>query len=937
MKNLIFLSGATGFLGTEIVEKLIKKQDTSLVLLVRGNNYDEAIRHLSRSWWESEILMQELKKLGTTDSKINIMEGDVTQDKLGLDNEKYCFLVENVTHVIHAAADLRLNSSIKELRQINLHGTENMVKMAVNAKNYQLKKFSHISTAYVAGKRKGFIEEDFFSGEYGFKTNYEQSKFEAEEVVRNTDLPFVILRPGMIVGNSSTGHIKTFNTIYSLIRMYMNGFRVFPISKNLKINLVPVDYVADAVTSITLNEDSTGKTFHLTAPNQSNPTVKELISLINNWAAENLDLKLPTPYYLPLSSLILPIADRFLNTEHGVGRILHELAPYMKEDRIFDTKNTELFMGKYKLNWIEYIPRLLNFAAYYGFFHRSTRTVHEQIIYRLNSKSLPVEYYDIVDGEYQKLNPSTFKNHISKVLIGLKSMGIKKGDKISIAGFNSSRYLALDVAIGLLGAVSVPIYYTSPVNEINDILNDCNASLIFLGTPDLLDKSTKINIPIVSFYRNYKPKSNIISWNEFLNPETKFSYENPSEIFAPVDFNDTATIRYTSGTTGKPAGVSFSHGSLRWMAEFIASMPPWSDRTNHIKYLSFLPMNHVVEGILGTYSPYYAPASLELYFLENFHELEEALPRVRPTIFFSVPRFYEKIWSKIQQKWLGNMYMNTNMDVLKRIYGKILKKFILKMAGLNECAQLIVGSAPISEDLLKSFHEMGIEIHNAYGLTEAPLITINRLGSNVMGTVGTPLPETLISTTTDEEIIVKGPQLTSGYYNNNQKNQHQFNDGWFQTGDYGHIKEDGSLVITGRKKEMLVNSYGKSIRPLKVEGMIKLIEGVSEVMLVGDKKPYCVAMIWGDETFNPRNFSKTIESVNQRLSNPEKIRKWMIMKKELSIEDGDITANLKLKRQNILKKYEISVNMIYNKSWKELLKQNSEIIFYGDDGEAHGY
>ena len=259
------------------------------------------------------------------------------------------------------------------------------------------------------------------------------------------------------------------------------------------------------------------------------------------------------------------------------------------------------------------------------------------------------------------------------------------------------------------------------------------------------------------------------------------------------------------------------------------------------------------------------------------------------------------------------------------------------MAGLDECAQLIVGSAPISEDLLQAFHEIGIEIYNAYGLTEAPLLTINRLGSNIIGTVGTPLPETHISTNDDGEIIVRGPQLTSGYYNNSQKNKHQFKEGWLQTGDYGQLTEDGSLVITGRKKEMIVNSYGKSIRPLKVEGMIKLVEGVSEVMLVGDQKPYCIAMIWIDDTFNPVNFKGDLQRINQRLSSPERIRKWMVMKDELSIEHGDITANLKLKRQNILKKNESSVNMIYDKSWNELLKKRSEIIYFGEDGEEYGH
>ncbi len=935
LKNIIFLTGATGFLGREISERLIKDENSILIVLIRGKNYDTAYKHLSRAWWGSKTLMKELNKLESGKSRINIINGDVTEEKLGLDLEKYDYLVKNVTHIIHSAADLRLNSSIEELRKINVYGTENVVEMGVKSHKFKLKKFSHVSTAYVAGERKGFIEEDSLTNEHGFKSNYEKSKYEGEMKVRNSYLPFTIFRPGMIVGDSSSGYIKTFNTIYLLIRLYLKGLRVIPVSKNLRINLVPVDYVADAVQSLTLNEDTVGKTFHLTAPNKCNPTANQLINYIHRWADENLNLKLPLPIFLPISSIIPTITNRFLNKEQGIGRVLEEIAPYLNEDRVFDTSNTERFMGEYKLEWTKFLPELLKFAVYYGFFHRSTRTVHEQIIYRLESSSFPVNCYDIVNEKNIHLSPFNLKTDILKALSSLEAQGIGKGDRVAIAGFNSSRYLIIDVALGLIGAVSVPIYYTSPVHEINEILQDSGSTTLFLGTPELLEHSEKINIPIISFYRDYKPRSEIMSWDEFLNQNSSVTIKKTSEIFAPVDFDDTATIRYTSGTTGKPAGVSFTHGNLRWMAEFIASMPPWIDRTTDIKYLSFLPMNHVVEGILGTYSPYYAPASIKSYFLENFHDLETALPKVKPTIFFSVPRFYEKLWSKLQRSKLGDMYLNTNFNVLKTVYGKILKRSLLKMTGLDACAQLIVGSAPISDELLEAYHELGIEIHNAYGLTEAPLVTINKRGSNVIGTVGTPLPSTEIEIMEDNEVIVRGPQLTPGYYNNSRKNHQQFKDGWFLTGDYGYLTDEGSLVITGRKKELIVNSYGKSISPLKIEGMIKLIDGVTEVMLVGDQKPYCIAMIWIDEEFNQTNFKNAIRYINAKLSNPEKIRRWMVLKKELSIENGDITANLKLKRENILKNQEKFVDKIYNENWNEMLNSEAEIVYHGGDGKDH--
>jgi long-chain acyl-CoA synthetase len=660
LKKFIFLTGSTGFLGTQIARKLIKMDNIVLILLVRGIDYQDAHRHISRAWWEFPELLDELRTANkSVNPKILIFNGDITEDNLDLKDENYNYLVNNLTHIVHAAADLRLHASMEELRRINVHGTANIIKMAVDAnKNHGIERFSHISTAYVAGCSKGKIEEDVLTDSNGFKSNYERSKYEGEYEVKNSGLPFTIFRPGMIVGDSSTGYIKTFNTIYVLLRLYLKGqLRLVPASRNLKINLVPVDYVADAVSILTFNSNTNGMTFHLTAPSNSLPTAGELVEFAHEWTIKNLGYKQPTPIFIP-GSLSSTIQKLLSNGSKGIGKAVSELSPYLEEDREFGLKNTEIFIGPYQLQWKEYLGELMKFAVYYGFFHRSERTVHEQILYRLNSKNWPVSCFDVVDGEYLELKPSEIKKQIYKTINSLKSIGIKQGDRVAIAGFNSSRYLILDVAIGLIGAISVPIYYTSPVNEINEILEDSGSSAIFLGTQDLIDNSEEIetNSPIISFYTGSVKNSSVLAWDAFL----ELVYMNQPvtgnlEMSAPVDFNDVATIRYTSGTTGKPAGVKFTHGNLRWMAEFIASMPPWKDRTHNISYLSFLPMNHVVEGILGTYSPYYAPASLELYFLQNFQDLENTLPKVRPSIFFSVPRFYEKLWSKIQNNWLGNV------------------------------------------------------------------------------------------------------------------------------------------------------------------------------------------------------------------------------------------------------------------------------------------
>jgi long-chain acyl-CoA synthetase len=324
-------------------------------------------------------------------------------------------------------------------------------------------------------------------------------------------------------------------------------------------------------------------------------------------------------------------------------------------------------------------------------------------------------------------------------------------------------------------------------------------------------------------------------------------------------------------------------------------------------------MGHVVEGLLASYSPYYIPSSVEIYFLEDFRKLQDELPQVKPTIFFSVPRIYEKIWEALEKNPFGRFYLKTKSVLLRRAIRKILRNMTLKRAGLNKCSQLIAGSASIDEDLLKKYRELGIEIHNAYGMTEAPLVTLNRLGRNRIGTVGEPMPFTEVKIAEDGEIMVKGPQVTVGYFDKSLESP--LRDGWLMTGDIGKLTDEGSLIIFGRKKELIKTSYGKCIYSGKIEGMIRELPEVTEAMLVGESKPYCSAIAWVDKKHYDQatlaSIDEAMEEMNKRLSNPEKIKKWAILANNLSIEKGELTPNLKLKRMIISQKYEKIIDSLY--------------------------
>ena len=329
--------------------------------------------------------------------------------------------------------------------------------------------------------------------------------------------------------------------------------------------------------------------------------------------------------------------------------------------------NLDRLLGPYDFKWQEVMPKLLEYAVYNSFFHRSDRTVHEQVLFRLERKSHPVTYFDIVEGKVVKKTAEEMRQDILAATSALKSYGIVPGDRVALTGLNSSRYLAVDIAIGLAGAISVPLYYTTPPSDINEVLKASGAKLFFVGMPSLMARLKELTaeVPIVSICRVQTPIDsgrNVTSWAEFLSK----GKNSTVTMKAPVGFADTATLRYSSGTTGKPKGVVFRHDNLRYMAESIVSITPWKARNRPCSYLSFLPMGHVVEGILATYSPYYIPAPIEIYFLEDFRKLQDELPHVKPTIFFAVPRVYEKVWEALEKNSFGRFYLNTKSGLVKR-------------------------------------------------------------------------------------------------------------------------------------------------------------------------------------------------------------------------------------------------------------------------------
>jgi long-chain acyl-CoA synthetase len=920
MLNVIFLTGSTGFLGSQVARELFKDPDNIIIALTRGQDQAEAVHRLTRAWWDWPELA------GAIGSRVEVIRGDLSLPRLGLASEAYASLARRVTHIIHIAAYLEVDAPLKELRRVNVQGTAGVLELAREVqKRGHLSRFSHVSTAYVAGARKGPIAEEDLMSEAGFWSNYEQSKFEGERLVQaaRQEFPVSIFRPGMIVGDSRTGEIKTFNTIYFPLRLFLTGkLPLLPVRPDLPVNLVPVDYVARAIASLTFEPEAAGLTFHLTAPAEALPTAGELLEATRKWAGETLGLKLKAPLFVPIPPPPIFKRERLREAlpgrENGTISAFLTLLPYFYERPHFLRANTDRLLGEYNLRWQDFLPALLEYAVAKGFLHRRGRTVHEQAFSRLESGKRRVTFHDMVAGKVITRKASEMREEVRAAAKALQALGLGPGDRVALLGYNSTRYLSLDLAAGLVGAVTIPLYYTSPAAEIAQILQASQARALFVGVPKLLERMAefKPDLPIVSFCRGHLPEGlagAVISWEEFLG----LGAGQAGFVPARINRSDPATLVFTSGTTGQARGVMFNHANLEWQAEAMLAALPWKARNRPAAYLSFLPQSHVVEGILAKYVPYYLPARVDIYFLEEFKDLPLALPRARPSIFFAVPRLYEKIWESLETNKLGLAYLKAPPGLKKRLLGQLLKPLLLRKAGLDRCSRLIVGSAPVGEGLMRNFQNLGIEIHNAYGLTEAPLVTLNRPGRHRLGTVGEPLPQTQVRLAEDGEILVKGPQVTPGYFGAGI--EQPFRDGWLATGDLGGLTSEGFLVIQGRKKELIATAYGKKVQPVKVESLLRQIPGIAEAMLVGEGKPYCVALLWPSPP--PRQeaavqpgwagLDRAIEQINEQVSHPEQVKGWAVLANDLSIEKGDLTPNLKLKRGPISRRFRDVIEYLY--------------------------
>ena len=390
MTDVILLTGATGFLGTEIASRLAAFPEVKVYALVRASDDEEAYGRLKEAWYHDRELYR------VVGSRVVPVAGDFTREDLSLNTERKEMLKKETTLVIHAGAEIGFQKSRDELMSANVAGTQQILAFAGGMK--KLRRFVHISTAYVSGQRRGSIKEEDIASS-GFSGFYEESKARAEELVRASGLPFSICRPGMIVGDSQNGWIRNFNTIYYILKLMLLGkLPYLPVSREMRLNIVPGDYVADAVVTVAFKAEAEGRTFHLTCPREDAPKAGDILELVVSWARENLAVRLRKPLFLPLPVLKtagLAYNKKKAGRKKGYWTNLLTLLPYFFGDQDFDRTNTDSIVGPFDRDWRAYLPKLLSFACRKNFMRQTGRSVFRQAEARRESRRYPVFYYDV--------------------------------------------------------------------------------------------------------------------------------------------------------------------------------------------------------------------------------------------------------------------------------------------------------------------------------------------------------------------------------------------------------------------------------------------------------------------------------------------------------------------------------------------------------------
>ncbi|MFJ2777800.1 MULTISPECIES: AMP-dependent synthetase/ligase [unclassified Kitasatospora] len=559
-----------------------------------------------------------------------------------------------------------------------------------------------------------------------------------------------------------------------------------------------------------------------------------------------------------------------------------------------------------------------------------------------------------VDGRWQELTAAQFLVEVHAAAKGLIASGIRPGDRVGIMSRTRYEWTLLDFAIWSAGAITVPVYETSSAEQVEWILGDSGAVAVLAET----DR----HVAVVGEVRDRLPELRHVWQIEagalatLAEAGRKVADTTVAERRSVATADSIATIVYTSGTTGRPKGCQLTHGNfLAECGNVVERLAPLF-RTGESSVLLFLPLAHVL-GRIAEIAPAMAP--IKLGHVSDIKDVTAELAAFRPTLILGVPRVFEKVYNtaraKAQADGKGKIFDKAadtavaysraldgaGAGPVLRIKHKIFDKLVyskLRAALGGRATHAISGGAPLGERLGHFYRGIGFTVLEGYGLTETCAATaFNPWDKPKIGTVGQPLPGSAVRIAEDGEVLFKGPQVFTGYWNNPEATAEALKDGWISTGDLGSLDSDGYLTITGRKKEIIVTAGGKNVAPAVIEDRIRAHALIGEVMVVGDRKPFVACLVTVDEDFFPKwkelngkpatatlaelsedpdllaAVQAAVDDGNAAVSHAEAVKKFRLLDTVFSEESGHLTPSLKLKRTLVLKDFAADIEALYQR------------------------
>jgi long-chain acyl-CoA synthetase len=523
-------------------------------------------------------------------------------------------------------------------------------------------------------------------------------------------------------------------------------------------------------------------------------------------------------------------------------------------------------------------------------------------------------------GPFRDLSWTAYRRQADRAACALIDLGIEPGDRIGILSENRYEWLVADIAVLSTGAADVPLHAPLSAEQVAYQLGHSGARGVIVSGQAQADKvfASLSELPELEFLISFDAietddRIRCVTWDRVTHHRIDDQH-TLSERAAQLDRDSLATIIYTSGTTGNPKGVMLSHGNLISNAEaMLAVMPSQPSET----FLSWLPYSHIYARTVDHYLSILSGMTVNLS--AAIEEIVGDLDATQPHWFTAVPRFYEQIWTSVE-----HLEDDRRSREIHRVFGSRMR-------------YLTSGGAPLPRHVCQGFHDAGLPIHEGYGLTESsPVICFNNERSHRIGTVGQAIPDVEVRIADDGEILTRGPHVMQGYWRNPEATAEAIIDGWLLTGDVGQLDDDGFLTITDRKKDLLITSGGKNIAPSVIERLLVSDPWIDQAVLYGDGRKFVSALLvpnfdklaetaeeLGCDLDDTTDFvtderiiafyTERVVAVMQTVSNPERVKRFLLLGRPFRVEEDELTATLKVRRRHIIGKYEEQLAALYGR------------------------